>query len=117
MPRLLVFLLAALLLALPPVLVGPMLQDLVHFGNHGVHSSSWWSACHGYRHPHIMAAVHDQLDTLPHVMLGGMTHEPVVRLAERLADKTPGDLAHTMFTDSGSVAVEVADCFSKHRKT
>ena len=71
-------------------------------------TASWWSACHGYRHPHIMGAVHEQLDRLPHVMLGGMTHEPVVRLAERLADKTPGDLAHTMFTDSGSVAVEVA---------
>ena len=71
-------------------------------------TSSWWSACHGYRHPHIMAAVHEQLDVLPHVMLGGMTHEPVIRLAERLAGKTPGDLAHTMFTDSGSVAVEVA---------
>ncbi len=71
-------------------------------------TASWWSACHGYRHPHIMAAVHDQLDVLPHVMLGGMTHQPVIRLAERLAEKTPGDLAHTMFTDSGSVAVEVA---------
>ncbi|HKJ71265.1 MAG TPA: adenosylmethionine--8-amino-7-oxononanoate transaminase [Gammaproteobacteria bacterium] len=71
-------------------------------------TASWWSACHGYRHPHIMAAVHEQLDTLPHVMLGGMTHEPVVRLAERLAANTPGDLGHTMFTDSGSVAVEVA---------
>jgi adenosylmethionine-8-amino-7-oxononanoate aminotransferase len=71
-------------------------------------TASWWSACHGYRHPHIMAAVHGQLDTLPHVMLGGMTHEPVVRLAERLAAKTPGELSHTMFTDSGSVAVEVA---------
>ncbi|MFB6261693.1 MAG: adenosylmethionine--8-amino-7-oxononanoate transaminase [Thiohalorhabdaceae bacterium] len=71
-------------------------------------TASWWSACHGYRHPHIMAAVHDQLETLPHVMLGGMTHEPVVRLAERLAAKAPGDLHHAMFTDSGSVAMEVA---------
>ncbi|MEF8792366.1 adenosylmethionine--8-amino-7-oxononanoate transaminase [Thiohalorhabdus sp.] len=71
-------------------------------------TASWWSACHGYRHPHIMAAVQGQLDTLPHVMLGGMTHEPVVRLAERLAAKAPGYLHHTMFTDSGSVAMEVA---------
>jgi len=71
-------------------------------------TSSWWSACHGYRHPAIMDAVHAQLDRLPHVMLGGMTHEPVVRLAERLAEKTPGQLAHTLFTESGSVAVEVA---------
>ncbi|MFP4615772.1 MAG: adenosylmethionine--8-amino-7-oxononanoate transaminase [Thiohalorhabdus sp.] len=71
-------------------------------------TSSWWSACHGYRHPHIMEAVHRQLDVLPHVMLGGMTHEPVVRLAERLAAKAPGELAHTMFTESGSVSVEVA---------
>ncbi|HKL76814.1 MAG TPA: adenosylmethionine--8-amino-7-oxononanoate transaminase [Gammaproteobacteria bacterium] len=71
-------------------------------------TASWWSACHGYRHPHIMEAVHGQLDTLPHVMLGGMTHEPVVELARRLAEKTPGDLAHTMFTESGSVSVELA---------
>jgi adenosylmethionine-8-amino-7-oxononanoate aminotransferase len=71
-------------------------------------TSSWWSACHGYRHPHIMQAVHNQLETLPHVMLGGMTHEPVVELARRLAEKTPGALHHTMFTESGSVAVELA---------
>ncbi|MFA9460139.1 adenosylmethionine--8-amino-7-oxononanoate transaminase [Thiohalorhabdus methylotrophus] len=71
-------------------------------------TASWWSACHGYRHPHIMEAVHRQLDVLPHVMLGGMTHEPIIRLAERLADKAPGDLAHAMFTESGSVSVEVA---------
>ena len=71
-------------------------------------TSSWWSACHGYRHPHIMQAVQGQLETLPHVMLGGMTHEPVVELAQRLAEKTPGDLAHTMFTESGSVSVELA---------
>ncbi len=71
-------------------------------------TSSWWSACHGYRHPYIQTAVQQQLETLPHVMLGGLTHEPVVTLAERLAAWTPGDLNHTMFTDSGSVAVEVA---------
>ena len=69
--------------------------------------SSWWSTCHGYRHPHIEAAVMDQLKKLPHVMLGGFQHEPASRLAKKLADLAPGDLNHVFFTDSGSVAVEV----------
>ncbi len=69
--------------------------------------SSWWSTCHGYRHPHIEAAVMDQLKKLPHVMLGGFQHEPASRLARKLADLCPGDLNHVFFTDSGSVAVEV----------
>ncbi len=70
--------------------------------------SSWWTVCHGYRHPHIMKAVKDQLDQVPHVMLGGLTHEPAERLAKRLADLAPGDLNHAFFCESGSVSVEIA---------
>lgn len=70
--------------------------------------ASWWTACHGYNHPHIRAAVAAQLDTMPHVMLGGLLHEPAARLATRLATLLPGDLDHVFFSDSGSVAVEVA---------
>lgn len=70
--------------------------------------SSWWSTVHGYRHPHIEAAVKRQLETLPHVMLGGLAHEQAYILAERLAALLPGDLNHVFYSDSGSVAVEVA---------
>jgi adenosylmethionine---8-amino-7-oxononanoate aminotransferase len=70
--------------------------------------SSWWAAIHGYRHPALDAALADQLGLMAHVMLGGLTHEPVVRLAERLVAITPAGLARVFFCDSGSVAVEVA---------
>ena len=70
--------------------------------------SSWWTACHGYSHPHIRAAVEAQLATLPHVMFAGLVHEPAARLAQRLAALLPGDLERVFFTESGSVAVEVA---------
>ena len=70
--------------------------------------SSWWSVIHGYRHPHIMEAVADQLARLPHVMFGGLTHEPAVRLCERLAAMTPAGLDRVFLSDSGSVAVEIA---------
>jgi adenosylmethionine-8-amino-7-oxononanoate aminotransferase len=70
--------------------------------------SCWWTACHGHRHPHLMAAIQDQLKTLPHVMLGGIQHPQAVRLATRLAAMLPGELNHVFFSDSGSVAVEVA---------
>ncbi|MGH6994209.1 MAG: adenosylmethionine--8-amino-7-oxononanoate transaminase [Stellaceae bacterium] len=70
--------------------------------------ASWWTACHGYNHPHIRDAVRRQLDSLPHVMMAGLVHEPAVRLAQRLAALLPGDLDHVFFSDSGSVAVEVA---------
>ena len=70
--------------------------------------ASWWTACHGYNHPHIRAAVQDQLERAPHVMFGGLAHEPAYRLATRLAALLPGDLDHVFFAESGSVAVEIA---------
>lgn len=70
--------------------------------------SSWWTACHGYNHPHIRAAVQHQLAVMPHVMFGGLVHEPACRLAHRLAALLPGDLNRVFFSDSGSVSVEIA---------
>ena len=70
--------------------------------------ASWWTACHGYNHPHIAAAVSDQLAKAPHVMFGGLAHEPAYRLAARLAGLLPGDLDHVFFAESGSVSVEIA---------
>ncbi|MDA5192484.1 adenosylmethionine--8-amino-7-oxononanoate transaminase [Govanella unica] len=70
--------------------------------------ASWWTACHGYNHPDLLTAVETQLWRMPHVMLGGLVHEPAARLAARLAKLLPGDLDHVFFVDSGSVAVEVA---------
>jgi adenosylmethionine---8-amino-7-oxononanoate aminotransferase len=71
--------------------------------------ASWWTACHGYNHPHIRAAVERQLATMPHVMFGGMVHEPALELARRLAAvMAPSGLDRVFFSDSGSVAVEVA---------
>jgi adenosylmethionine---8-amino-7-oxononanoate aminotransferase len=71
--------------------------------------ASWWSACHGYNHPHIRAAVERQLAAMPHVMFGGLVHEPALRLAQRLvALCAPADLDRVFFSESGSVAVEVA---------
>jgi adenosylmethionine-8-amino-7-oxononanoate aminotransferase len=70
--------------------------------------ASWWTACHGYNHPHIRQEVQRQLETMPHVMFGGLVHEQAERLAARLCALLPGDLRHVFFADSGSVAVEVA---------
>jgi adenosylmethionine---8-amino-7-oxononanoate aminotransferase len=71
--------------------------------------ASWWTACHGYNHPHIRAAVEAQLAQMPHVMFGGMVHEPALALARRLTEMlVPSGLDRVFFSDSGSVAVEVA---------
>ena len=70
--------------------------------------ASWWTACHGYNHSHIREAVQRQLETMPHVMFGGLVHEQPLTLARRLAEILPGDLSRVFFTDSGSVSVEVA---------
>ncbi|HZL30891.1 MAG TPA: adenosylmethionine--8-amino-7-oxononanoate transaminase [Pseudolabrys sp.] len=70
--------------------------------------ASWWTACHGYNHPHIQRAVERQLAEMPHVMFGGLVHEQALRLAQRLTALLPGDLTRVFFSDSGSVAVEVA---------
>ncbi|MES1991819.1 MAG: adenosylmethionine--8-amino-7-oxononanoate transaminase [Pseudomonadota bacterium] len=71
-------------------------------------TSSWWTAAHGYNHPHIRESVTAQLQKMPHVMLGGIAHEQVLTLATRLAQLLPGDLGHTFFSESGSVSVEIA---------
>jgi adenosylmethionine-8-amino-7-oxononanoate aminotransferase len=70
--------------------------------------SSWWSACHGYNHPHIVQSVARQLAELPHVMFGGLVHEPALVLARRLCAMAPRGLTRVFFSDSGSTAVEVA---------
>ncbi|MGB1548682.1 MAG: aminotransferase class III-fold pyridoxal phosphate-dependent enzyme, partial [Alphaproteobacteria bacterium] len=70
--------------------------------------SSWWTACHGYNHPHIREAVTRQLEAMPHVMFGGLVHEPAVELADRLAALLPPGLERVFFSESGSVAVEIA---------
>lgn len=70
--------------------------------------ASWWTACHGYNHPHIRSAVEQQLATMPHVMFSGLVHEQALTLARRLAKLLPGDLDRVFFSESGSVAVEIA---------
>lgn len=70
--------------------------------------SSWWSVIHGYKHPVLTEAIKSQADRFSHVMLGGLTHEPVEQLSATLERWLPGDLNYSFFSDSGSVAVEVA---------
>lgn len=77
-------------------------------------TSSWWVNLFGHADPQINAAVKAQLDRLPHVMLAGCTHEPAVRLAERLSALTGGALGHTFFASDGASAVEIALKMSFH---
>ena len=70
--------------------------------------SSWWCMIHGYKHPELTEAIKTQADHFSHVMLGGLTHDPVLKLSEKLESFLPGDLDYCFFSDSGSVAVEVA---------
>ena len=70
--------------------------------------SSWWSACHGYNHPHIVAKMAEQLQKMPHIMFAGLAHEQAFTLAKRLCEITPAGLENVFFADSGSVAVEIA---------
>jgi adenosylmethionine-8-amino-7-oxononanoate aminotransferase len=70
--------------------------------------ASWWTACHGYNHPHIVGAIRAQAAKMPHVMLGGLVHEQALTLAGRLCAIAPGGMERVFFSDSGSVAVEVA---------
>jgi len=70
--------------------------------------SSWWVVTHGHRHPHIVAAIKDEVDRLDQVIFAGFTHTPAERLARGLVAMAPPGLAHVFFSDSGSTSVEVA---------
>ena len=70
--------------------------------------SSWWCMIHGYKHPKLTNAIKEQADNFCHVMLGGLTHQPVQKLSKKLQEFLPGDLDYCFYSDSGSVAVEVA---------
>ena len=70
--------------------------------------ASWWTACHGYNNRHIRSCIESQLKKMPHVMFGGLVHQPALKLAKRLTSKMPSSLNRVFFSESGSVSVEVA---------
>ncbi len=70
--------------------------------------ASWWSVIHGYNNPHLTRVIQEQAAKLAHVMFGGLTHQPAIDLARLLIEITPAGLERVFFSDSGSVAVEVA---------
>ena len=70
--------------------------------------SSWWCTIHGYSHPELTQTIATQAQQLSHIMLGGLTHDPAQKLAQKLVDITPDGLNHVFFSDSGSVGMEVA---------
>lgn len=70
--------------------------------------ASWWTACHGYNHPHLIEAIQTQAQQIAHVMLGGLIHPQTQRLAERLVQSLPNGLSHVLYSESGSVAIEIA---------
>jgi adenosylmethionine---8-amino-7-oxononanoate aminotransferase len=97
--------------AAPPLAVARTEGTRIHLADGRVlvdGIASWWTACHGYNHPHIREAVQRQLEVMPHVMFGGLANAPALELARRLSALLPPGLERVFFSDSGSVAVEVA---------